>query len=60
VIQTVLKQRGALSTLLFDCGLEHAIKKVQQSHVGLKLNGTYLLVSDVSLLWNKYSEENPL
>jgi hypothetical protein len=36
-----LKQGGALSPLLFNFGLECAIRKVGDTQVGLKLNGTH-------------------
>jgi hypothetical protein len=52
-IQIGLKQRDALSRLLFNFSLEHAIKKVQEHQVGLKLNGTHQLlvcVHDANLL----------
>jgi hypothetical protein len=42
-IQNGLKQGDALSLLLFNFPSEYAIRKFQETKVGLKLNGTHYL-----------------
>jgi hypothetical protein len=52
-IQNGLKQGDALSPLLFNFALEFTIIKVQEIHVGLKLNRTHqnlAYADDVNLL----------
>jgi hypothetical protein len=41
LVQNGVNEEDALSPLLFNLASEYAIRKVQESQVGLKLNWTY-------------------
>jgi hypothetical protein len=54
-IQNGLKQRDAVSPMVFSFVLEYAIRKVQENEVGFDLNGTHQLLvygDDINLLGN--------
>jgi retron-type reverse transcriptase len=48
-----LKQKNALSPLLFNCALKYAFRRIRDKQEGLKLNGTHQLLAyadDVNIL----------
>jgi chaperone required for assembly of F1-ATPase len=54
-IQNGLKQVQAILPLLFNFASEYAIRKVQENHVSLKLDGTHQLVcADINSLGDNY------
>ena len=62
-IRNNLKQRDALSPLLFNFALQYASRRVQVKQDGLKLNGSHQLLvyaDDVNVIGRKctYSKEN--
>jgi len=63
-IRNGLKQRDALSPLLYNCPLEYVIRRVQVNQDALKLNGTHYLVvyaDDNILSRNVHTiEKNPV
>ena len=44
LIENSLKQGDALSALLFNFPLEYAIRNIQESNLGLDMNGTHQIV----------------
>jgi len=60
-IKSGLEQGDALTPLLFKFALEYAIRKIQESKKGLKLNGIHELLvyaDDVKLLGGNIHEKN--
>jgi hypothetical protein len=44
LVRNVLKQRNAVSPLLFNFALEYAIRRDHVNQHGLKLNGTHQII----------------
>ena len=49
-IENGLKQEDALSPLLFNSTLEYAIRKVEETRLGLDMNGTHHYADSVNLI----------
>jgi hypothetical protein len=49
-IENSLKQKDALSPLLFNFSLDYAIRKTQENQVGLKMSGTHQLTLTLTLM----------
>ena len=47
-----MKQRDASSPLLFNFALEYAIRKVQETNLGLDMNGTHQVLAYADMLLN--------
>ena len=58
--QNGLKQGDALSPLPFNFALEYAIRKVQETNLGLDMNGTHQVLAyadDVNLIRDDIREQ---